>query len=317
MLEKEAAGNGAFNAAPSRDGVIRRVPLLLYLEDGGGAAGGDPTHSIYPSLTAEALRVAAGASVYLVKSSGASGETRFGGKTGIVSVRIGDRTVATDPQGAVWLHYSKPVPERVIPAWRVLAGDLADGELAGMIVFVGTSAAGLTDLRFDALGQVVAGAEIHAQFAEQVLQSTFLTRPDWAKAAELLVTVALSFLVVVVVLRLGAGWAFGVCTLAGSSCYLTSWLAFTREGLLLDPTVPSLTALAIYLVCSLSRQLSTERDKRFIRNAFSRYISPNLVQHLIDNPRELRLGGERRRCSFVLTDLSASPASSSGAIPRR
>jgi adenylate cyclase len=75
--------------------------------------------------------------------------------------------------------------------------------------------------------------------------------------------------------------------------------------LLLDPTFPSLTALAVYLVCSASRHFQTERDKRWIRQAFSSYISPNLVRHLIENPNELALGGERRECSFVLSDLES------------
>lgn len=291
-LEQAAAGNGALNVVPSRDGIVRRVPLLLALGD-----------EVYPTLTAEALRVAKGAGSYIVKSSGASGEARGGGKTGVVSVRIGDATVATDPEGAVWMHYTEPVPQRTIAAWRVLAGEAADGGLAGAIVFVGTSAAGLKDLRFDARGRIMAGAEIHAQAAEQVLQGTFLTRPDWATALELLLTVAISLGLIVVVLRFGAMWAFAVGTLAGTGCYAISWLAFSRHGLLVDPTVPAVTALTIYLVCSLSRQFWTERDKRFIRQAFSSYISPNLVQYLIDNPRKLNLGGERRKCSFVLSDL--------------
>jgi adenylate cyclase len=292
-LQRAAAGNGALNRAPSRDGVERRLPLLLELGE-----------TLYPTLTAEALRVAAGAESYLVKSSGASGESRFGGSTGVVLVQIGERRVVTDPQGTMWLHYGGPAPERTIPAWRVLAGELSEGDLpAGSVVFVGTSAPGLQDLRLNARGERVAGAEIHAEAAEQILQGTYLIRPDWARAAELLFTAAVSLALIGLVLRFGATWAFAVGTLAGGSCYLASWLAFTRGRLLLDPTVPSVTALAIYLVCSLSRQLRTERDKRWIRKAFQSYISPNLVRFLIDNPGELNLGGERRECSFVLTDI--------------
>ena len=45
------------------------------------------------------------------------------------------------------VHFTRPVPERYIPAWRVLAGNLPDDALDGMIVFIGTSAAGLKDQR--------------------------------------------------------------------------------------------------------------------------------------------------------------------------
>ena len=47
-----------------------------------------------------------------------------------------------------------------------------------------------------------------------------------------------------------------------------------------------------------------DRERSWIRDAFSSYISPNLVRHLIEHPDELRPGGERRDCTFVLSDLA-------------
>src|SRR4029453_9141753 len=47
-----------------------------------------------------------------------------------------------------------------------------------------------------------------------------------------------------------------------------------------------------------------DRERSWIRDAFSSYISPNLVSHLIEHPEELKLGGERRDCTFVLSDLA-------------
>lgn len=292
-LEQAAAGNGALNIAPGRDGILRRVQLLLH----------DGT-SLYPTLTAEALRVARGEAGYVVKSSGASGESRFGGQTGILAVRVGTLAVPTDAHGAVWLHYSGPVAERTIPAWQVLAGEIEAARLAGSIVFVGTSAAGLKDLRFNPLGDLTAGAEVHAEAVEQILQGSYLTRPDWAKALELLYILVMWPVLTAAILRLGAGWAALIGGLAAAGSMVGSWLAFVGRGLLLDPTFPVLASLAVYLVCSLSRQVRTEGEKRWIRKAFSSYISPNLVRYLIEHPDELDLGGERRECSFVFTDLA-------------
>ncbi|MDH3402450.1 MAG: adenylate/guanylate cyclase domain-containing protein [Acidobacteriota bacterium] len=293
-LEAAAAGNGALNVIPEGDGVVRRLPLLMRLGD-----------TVYPTLAAEALRVAEGATNYVVKSSGASGESRFGGKTGVVSVRIGGLPVATNAGGEIWLHFSPAVAERSIAAWKILAGEIPREELADAIVFLGTSAAGLKDLRLDPLGRVVAGAEAHAQAVEQILQRSYLTRPDWATAAEILFMLAVWAALVVLILRFGALAAAVVGIAVAAAAFLGSWLAFTQLRLLLDPTFPSLVALAVYLVCSVSRHWQTERDKLWIREAFSSYISPNLVQYLIANPSELGLGGERRECSFVLSDLEA------------
>ena len=294
LFQDAAAGNGALNMIPGSDGVVRGVQLLL--------AQGD---ALRPSLAAEVLRVAEGAENYVVKSSGASGESRFGGRTGIVSVRIGSIPVVTDARGGIWLHYSPPVPQRTIAAWRVLAGEVASEELAQSLVIVGTSAAGLKDLRLNPLGEVTAGAQVHAQALEQILQGSYLTRPDWAVACEVLYMIAMWLLLVVLILRFGALPAALIGLTATVAAYLGSWLAFAELRLLLDPTFASLTALSVYLVCSVAQHWRTERDKRWIEGAFSSYISPNLVQHLIDHPDELGLGGERRECSFVMTDLES------------
>src|SRR5215469_7831238 len=119
--------------------------------------------------TAEALRVGQGASSYVVKSSGASGEETFGRKTGITNVRIGQLAVPTDAHGQMWLRFTKSDRRRFIAAASVLNGKVASSEIAGRIMLVGTSAAGLLDLRATPLDVAVAGVEVHAQAIKQML----------------------------------------------------------------------------------------------------------------------------------------------------
>src|SRR4029078_5645632 len=74
--------------------------------------------------------------------------------------------------------------------------------------------------------------------------------------------------------------------------------------LLSDPLFPTIVLLATFVAYTVPRQLATESEGQWIRGVFANYLSPNLVEHLIQNPGELRLGGERRECSFVLTDVA-------------
>ena len=292
-LEAAAAGNGALNFTPGQDGVIRRVPMLLRLGD-----------TIYPTLVAEALRVAQGASSYLVKSSGASAKVSFGAHTGITTVRVGAIPVPTDSQGQVWIHYTRAVPQRYIPAWKLLAGQVHPDAVKGFIVLVGSSAAGLQATGFSPLGNVIPGVEIHAQAIEQILQGTYLTRPDWANGAEILFIVTVSVALILLIARLGALWSAVIGVTAAAGACIASWYAFADAKLLFDPLSPVLTTVAVYLTCSVLRHMQTERQQRWIRDAFSSYVSPNLVEHLIENPGQLRLGGERRECTFLFTDLA-------------
>lgn len=292
VIEKAVSGNGAFNYLADHDGVIRHVPLLLRIHD-----------DLYPSLSAEALRVAQGAQNIVVKSSGASGENRFGGHTGIIGIRIGSLPVETDPKGEIWLHYSNEYPERYIPAWKVLAGAADSSQISGHILFLGSSAKGLLDLKVNPLGGTLPGVEIHAQLVEQMMQKSYLLHPDWSLAATLLFLLVSWIIFSLLVSRssamllafIAAGW-IGI-TFTGS------WLAFTKLKIFIDPLFPSIALAAMYITGSFFRFLETERDRRWIRDAFSSYISPNLVRHLIANPKLLKIGGESRECSFVLTDL--------------
>lgn len=293
VIEAAAAGNGALNYIPDDDAVVRRVPLLLTMQD-----------EIVPTLPSEALRVATGAPSYLVRSSGATGGTRLDAQSGIKSVVIGGVPVATDRRGEIILHYAHTVAERYVPARKILDASAAPELIAGHIVLIGATAPGLQDIRYSPLNVAIPGIEIHAQTLEQVIQGTYLTRPYWAVAAERVFLVLVAIALILLIPRLGALWsaAVGACVVA-IAVSGAAW-AFNYERLVFDPFTPSLTALMIYILCSVLRHRQTEYEKRWINEAFSTYVSPNVVQHLIAQPEQLSLGGERRECSFLFTDLA-------------
>ena len=295
-LQAAARGNGAIQFADDTGGIIRNVPALFRVRN-----------ELYPALWAETLRIANQDSSYLVRSAGASGDKRAGFDTGIISVNTGGKQIPTDAHGAVWLHYSEAQAERYVPAWQIFDKTADLSGLKDTIAFVGTSAAGLKDLRFTPFG-IVPGVEIHAQALEQALQGSFLTRPDWVRAAEALFLLLIWIVMLILISRLGALWSAVISSFVVAAAVLASWYAFSTHQLLIDPLLPTVMSIALYISCSLPRHMQSERQQRWIRQAFSTYISPNLVQHLIDNPDSLRLGGERRECSFVLTDLAGFTA---------
>ncbi|SUS04351.1 conserved membrane hypothetical protein [uncultured Defluviicoccus sp.] len=292
MIESAASGNGAINVIRDLDGVGRQVPLVLRLGN-----------SLYPSLAAEALRVAQGATTFVIKTAGASGETNFGAATGITSVRIGAFTVPTDAHGQVSIYFTPSVPERSIPAWKVLAGEVDPESIEGQILLIGTSATGLHDLHATPLGVQMPGVMLHAQFIEQVIHGVHLVRPDWAKGAEVLLMVGLGILIIVIGPWVGALWMAVICAITLALAFAWSWFAFADHGMLFNPLVPAMIVVAVYLTSSLLRHMQTEREQRWIRSAFSTYVSPNLVEELVKNPALLSLGGERKEMTFVFTDL--------------
>lgn len=291
-LEQAAAGNGALNVGFATGGVIRRVPLLLGLG-----------HELFPSLVGEALRVAQAADTYVIKTAGAAGETSFGTQTGITHVRIGAYIVPTNSRGEVWISFTPPVAERYIPAWKVLEGVVEPSLLRGAIVLIGSTAAGLQDLHATPMAVAMPGVAIHAQAIEQILLGIHLNRPDWAKGAEILLMLGLGALLLLLGSRIGTAWTAGIGTAAFGAAFAASWYAFREQRILLDPLFPAAAVLLTYVTFSLIKTLHTERQQRWVRKAFASYMSPKLVQQLVDNPQDLQLSGERRELTFLFTDL--------------
>lgn len=283
LLSAASAGNGALTLTADADGVCRKVPLLF-----------DVGQRIVPAFIAEIIRVAEHDNNLLARSDAG----------GLSELKIGRYTIPTTASGEIWLHYSPPVAERAIPAWQILAGKVADTTLNQRILLIGTSAQGLMDQRFYPLGGVIPGIEVHAQALEQILDGTLLLRPSWASAVELLAIVVGGLLVGAVALGAGALSAATVFALMLAALWLSAWQAFADHRLLIDATLPSLQWGVSFVIASLFRHIAAERRQRWIKQAFSRYISPNLVEHLIRHPEDLQLGGHQQICSFVFTDLS-------------
>jgi len=138
----------------------------------------------------------------------------FGEKTGIHMIRIGEFEIPTDGAGRMWLHFTPHEPRRYLPAWRVLDGSFDPALVAGQIVFIGTSASGLHDIRATPLDSSIPGVEIHAQAIEQAIAGDFLNRPSFADAVELAHMLALGLLLVWMLPRFGPIAAFVI----GATC---------------------------------------------------------------------------------------------------
>ncbi|MEA1051733.1 adenylate/guanylate cyclase domain-containing protein [Lamprobacter modestohalophilus] len=290
IFEAHAEGNGALNVTIDSDGRVRKTWLFV-----------PGTESFYPGLAAEALRVAMRQSSYTIRTPKHDPDQNIKPQ---MLVRIGELTFPVEHDGAFRVHLSEPVPERYIPAWKVLEGQVPDALIRGHIVFVGSSAAILKDLYINALGKITPGVELHAQTVEQILQGITLTRPDWALSAEVMAQLLIALVVAAILAQLGAVWAALTGIIGVVGIFAASYRSFVDHGLLLDPLTPSLTLILVYLMITAYRHFQTERQRRWIENAFSSYVSPNLVRHLVRHPEQLKLGGEKRLCSFIFTDVA-------------
>ena len=294
LLEEAAVGNGSFNLVASRDTIVRSVPLVLRHKD-----------QLVPSLGIEALRLLQGAGAVMVKSSGANMEESFGASTGIAFVRVGHKRFAipTLADGQMRMHFTGPRKERVMSAADLFDPGADKSKLENAIVYIGTSAAGLLDLRSTPIESATAGVEIHVEAMEQMLLGHFLSRPDWAGGAEILFVLIFGLFLILLIQRTGpiACAAVAVGGLTGVIGF--SWYLYQEMLFLLDPVGPSLAVTAIFMTGTLTNFLRTESERRQVRGAFGQYLSPALVEQLADDPDRLALGGEMKEMTFLFCDV--------------
>lgn len=291
-LSDAADGVGFINWLPDGDQVVRRIPLLLRHDD-----------ELTPSLSLEALRVALGASTYVVRAANANGAQAFGAHTGLSAVKVGPLTIPTDAEGQIWLHVRPYDPREDIPAWQVLSGDVAPGTFRGAIVLIGASAPGLMDLRATPLDSNIPGVEIHRQVLEQIVSSHFLSRPDYAPGVELIAALIAIIVLAFAAPRLGPL----VNAVVGLALIALLWglglLLFTKASYLFDPIFPSLAALLFGAGSSTYFYQRTEHQRAGIRDAFSQYVAPSVVRQLTAHPERLKLGGEVRDLTLLICDI--------------
>ena len=291
-FQEAARGIGAFNWVADRDQIVRRVALMYRLNE-----------AFVPSLAAEALRVAQGASTYVLKASNASGETAFGQSTGLNHIGIGDTIVPTDAGGGIYFKFRHFTKAAYIPAWKVLAGEVPQDEIEGRIILVGTSAPGLLDLRATPVDAAVPGIDIHAQALEHLLKGTYLQRPDYALALEEFLIVVLGIMLAVVLPRVSALASGAIGALTVALVLVGGWAVFRYGNVFLDPSYPALVLGIMTAGITFYTYHGAEAQRAQIRSAFGQYLAPALVEQLAQSPDKLVLGGEEREMTILFSDV--------------
>jgi adenylate cyclase len=282
VLEQAATGRGLITIRSERDGIVRRVPLVM-----------DVQGVIRPSLTFEMLRVATAASTILIRSSPA----------GIDSIAIPGFKVPTDSSAQLWIHFAPHDPSLYVSAADVLNRHVPESLVKDKLVLIGTSAVGLVDVKTTPIDAAEPGVEVQAQVIESMLSGAALSSPDYAISLELVATCVIGISIIGLAPILGPLilLAFGAVIVA--ALMGTAWYEFTHERLLIDFTFPLLSSGLIYFTLMFANYVNEQSQRQRIRSAFGQYLSPALVEQLAQSPEKLVLGGEQRNMTIMFSDV--------------
>jgi len=253
------------------DNLVRRIPLLV----------STPDQDWIPSFGTQVYKALFDVRTYIIKTN----------DNGIEEISIrGIPPVKTDSLGRKWISWVD-TPQT----------DLQEMDVAGKFVFVGVTANGVMPQIATPVG-LLEPHKIQAALAESILIQNSPSIPDWSLAAELTIFITFITLVWFALHLLGITWGIAVASMlmigtGGLGYYLIS------KGLLVDV---SWTLISEFITGSIAFYLRFRQQYKLrqqIKKQFEHYLDPRQVKKLQDDPSSLVLGGERRYCTFLFTDV--------------
>jgi adenylate cyclase len=282
-LMDAANSAGYVSFVPESDGVIRFMPMVQSHKE-----------ALFPPLSLQMLREATKLSAVVRIFPHRVGE-----------VRLGDSPIPVTESGDFLVNYYGPQQTfTYVSASDVLDGTVGRLQLKDKIVLVGASAAALHDLHTTPYGSLYPGVEVHANIIENILQQDFLERPPWVRVLDVTMILITGILLGVVALYFKAVGTALLLVVGVGGYLVLDYLLFTQQGLWIHTVFPVFSQFLVYFGITLYRFTFEEREKRFIKSAFSQYLAPAVVNQLVENPKLLNLGGENKVLTAFFSDIA-------------
>jgi len=287
-LEQVASNIGHANVIPDGDGTVRRLPLIVDSSSG----------QVYPSLTLAAL--------YRLFSMPLPQEYLL--ENGTVDLLA--RDIPVDTSYRLRINFSADNANRPYVSYGdVISGDFDPSLLNNKIVLIGMTATGEPDTwAIPTSASKVPGVFIHAAAMDTILTERFLTEPG--TTATLVIMLVLVGITAFALPRSGTRYrkdiakGLGITAVVFIACLAGGFLAFDR-GYILDLFYPLLLLPVVYVGNALYMVVAEQSDKRFVKELFGRYISPQIAREIVSRADvgDLRLGGEEREVSVLFADI--------------
>ena len=272
LINNNAAGVGIVNTFPEVDGVMRRMPLVIYSQE-----------QLHPALALEALRVAAQDNRIQVKI----------GEQGVEALRIPkfDR-LNTDDLGRIWIDWSG---QHQAHSLATLPKNFDGG-----IVIVGLSAAGLVQPVATARGEVWP-QDVQAALLGTMLNKTNIQRPGYADDLEVLALLTVGLLLLFLTRWTYVGLAATV--VLGVGGVFASQYAYASFHYLFDTTAFTVGVVLVALHAYGVKFVSEFLQKSQIKKQFGSYVNPVIVERLQKDPSFIKLGGEKKDLTIIMSDM--------------
>jgi len=267
---KAEATQGIASAPVDIDNLVRRIPLLMKTPEGWS-----------PAFGTQVLKILAGSKTYIIKTN----------DNGLEEIVIkGIPPIPVDNYGRKWISWVD-TPQTT----------LKEMDVAGKFVFIGVTANGIMPQIATPSG-LLEPHKIQAALSESILIENSPHIPDFAIALEILIFGIFVTLTWLSINFLGITKGVSVAVVLLVATALSGFFSI-QKGYLIDF---SWTFISQFITGAIAFYLNFRKQfklRQQIKKQFEHYLDPRQVKKLQDNPELLKLGGERRRCTFLFTDV--------------
>jgi adenylate cyclase len=293
-LSKSAGSAGYLNYDPEPDGTLRKLPLIVKYRD-----KETDKNYFFPPLSMRILeRYLEGSLIIRVGELGA--EKVILDAADPIEIPInnnGELLVNFLGTGGTFPYIS--ITDLLHDRQNVIP----EGSLKDKIIIIGATATALKDIKVTPFDTLFPGVEVQATVIDNVLHNNLLSKPDWVLMFDLIYLIFFGIFLTLVYPRMKP--VMGALTfilVAGGQFGFSQWM-FVNKGLWVTDVFPFLENILIFSSLTIYGYLTEKKERHFIENTFGKYMSPKVVDKLLEDPTGLKLGGEEKELTAFFTDL--------------
>lgn len=283
LVQDNAYSSGFFNNVPDESGVVRSVPLIIRYNE-----------QLFPSLALEVVRTISDKRKVYVNYD----------ELGVSDIQVGDYSIPTDRYGRIIVNFRGGEKSfKYISASDIINENFKPEDIAGKIAIIGTSAAGLLDLRATPFESIYPGVEVHANVIDNILTQNFIARPSWIDGLNILHIFILAFILLLLVAYLPIWMALTFISLVFAADMYMIFTALFEHGLILNILFPVLTLFAS-VICAFTLNYFLEtRQSQAIKGKFASKVSKEVMESLLANPDDNTFAAMSKEITVFFSDV--------------
>ena len=287
ILQKAAKTEGFINATPDSDGVLRFTPLLF-------RHGSD----VYGSLGLQAV------SRYLLIGKVELVTAQYEHSSVLEGIKLDQQYLPTDAMGKMLIPFRGPAYTfPYISAADVLNEKAPKEAIDGKLIFIGSTASAIGDLKPAAIASVYPGIEVHASVASGIIDHYLPYKPSWGRGVTLLVMLVIGTIYALILPFLGVFAITALCIAMPVLMIFGNYLLWSKLAIVISIFLPVGLILLLFVLNIICGYLFESRRSKDMKSMFGQYVPPEYLENMLKQGGEFSLEGESKQLSVLFSDI--------------